>query len=62
MDPHADTMECPECRDRMSVKRVDPRALAITQGKCSECVAYPRRHAMAVERERRVAAFGEGRC
>ena len=57
-----ETMECPECRDRMPVARMDPRVLGITQGRCSECVAYPRRHAMQVERERRVAAFGEGRC
>jgi hypothetical protein len=53
---------CPDCGDPMSVRRLNERALDITKGKCSECVAYPRRHAIEVERERRVAAFGEGRC
>ena len=57
-----DMVECPACGDPMSEKRLDERALEITQGICSECVAYPRRHTEQVERERRVAAFGEGRC
>jgi hypothetical protein len=57
-----DMVPCPECGDPMNEKRLDERALTITQGKCSECVAYPRRHTEQVERERRVAAFGEGRC
>lgn len=60
--PTPDTMPCPECGDPMSTKRLEERALAITQGRCSECVAYPRRHTEQVERDRRVAAFGEGRC
>jgi hypothetical protein len=60
--PCEDMVPCPECGDPMNEKRLDERALTITQGKCSECVAYPRRHTEQVERERRVAAFGEGRC
>lgn len=60
--PMADKVECPECGDPMSERRLDERALAVTQGICSECVAYPRRHAEQVARERAIAAFGEGRC
>jgi hypothetical protein len=60
--PTADTMPCPACGDPMSTKRLAEEVLAITKGMCSECVAYPRRHTIEVERERRVAAFGEGRC
>lgn len=60
--PTAGMVPCPECGDAMSVKRLSERALQVTQGLCSECVAYPRRHAAAVERERRVAAFGANRC
>jgi hypothetical protein len=60
--PTAGMVPCPECGDPMNSKRLDERALEITNGRCSECVAYPRRHAEQVERERRVAAFGEGRC
>lgn len=60
--PTEGKVPCPDCGDPMDEKRLDERALAITQGKCSECIAYPRRHAIEVERERRVAAFGEGRC
>lgn len=62
MDPAPELVCCPGCFDDMPVARLDERVLNITQGKCSECVSYPRRHAMQVERERRVAAFGEGRC
>jgi hypothetical protein len=60
--PEPDMVPCPECGDPMGVKRLDERVLEITNGRCSECVAYPRRHAEQVERDRRVAAFGEGRC
>lgn len=54
--------ECPGCGDAMDVRRLEARALPTTKGLCSECVMHPVREARRVEREMRVAAFGEGRC
>lgn len=60
--PTEGRVPCPECGDPMSDRRLEERALEITKGVCSECVSYPRRHALQVARERAIAAFGEGRC
>jgi hypothetical protein len=60
--PTPGMVRCPDCGDPMDEKRTAERALPITHGICSECVAYPRRHAEQVARERAVAAFGQGRC
>lgn len=59
---NGDDIQCPECGDNMDPRRALPRAVSITRACCSECVAFPRREALRIERERRVAAFGEGRC
>lgn len=60
--PTPGLVPCPDCGDPMPDARLAERALPITKGICSECVSYPRRLAAQVERERAVAAFGEGRC
>lgn len=53
---------CTGCGDLMNARRLDPDLVPITKGVCSECVCAPIREAKRVEREMRVAAFGEGRC
>lgn len=56
------TVSCPECSDPMDVRRTLPQALAITNGRCEDCNLYAARRAAKIDRERRHAAFGEGRC
>lgn len=61
MDDEIFRVRC-TCGDMMDARRLEERNLPLTQGVCSECVLTPVRRAKKVERERRVAAFGEGRC
>jgi hypothetical protein len=58
MDTEHEQVMC-ACGSLMPAGRLEIPRL---EGKCSECVVYPRREALRIERERRVAAFGEGRC
>lgn len=51
-----------ECGNMMDARRCLPRLLPTTHGRCSDCNVLPRKEALAIERARRVAAFGEGRC
>lgn len=57
-----ETVQCPECGDDMLAARAQPGVLSITRAVCSECNVFPARERERIERERRVAAFGEGRC
>lgn len=53
---------CPGCGDMMDARRADPDVHWSTHGVCSLCVTEPINRTVRIERERRVAAFGEGRC
>lgn len=57
-----DTVHCPGCGAQMDERRAQPDLAWLTQGVCSTCVTEPVATAKKIERERRVAAFGEGRC
>lgn len=56
-------VRCPECPNMMDVRRREPRALPITGGVCPECAPTAKRlEQRAIERDRAIATFGQGRC